>query len=701
MSTISVDYDVLNQRGSPAWFTDTFANIPTAGYVGRMFISKDTFAFYRDTGTGWDLIGGPGIGTLTGSGVAGQVSFFNGTQVLAGNNNLFWDNTNSRLGINTTTPGQPLDIHSTGNTLVQLNNTTTANSNISFQNQNVAKWRVGNVYNAGANSFNIENAGLLTNALTISSTTNNITLTGNVTASTYYSSAGIFLSTGGQASAGGGYATINGGTNYLDFRPANGGIFLFSFPYNTTRTFTLPDTTGTIALTSNLSSYVPYTGATTNVNLGVNDFTSRYVNSQFAFIQGDGTMGGVLGFTQYATSYTSTSNCTDIYALGNNKINFSFYQIGGAFKIFNFDVSSLDTTNTRAYTLPNATGTLALTSDITSAISGTTNRLAKFTSANVIGNSGVSDDGTTLIYSSSGKASLQLKATNNTYYGQLAFTNGTNGLYGGISYNNSGQYMQFEANTSEYMRLNSNGNFLIGTTTDNGNNLQVNGTGYFGGNLGIGTSSPTAYGTKNLEVNGSGSAYLTVKGSSNAVIGELAADGEIYLSSKTANAIIIRTTDTERMRITSTGQVYMGVASNPAGGRLAIDGTGLVIYSGGQYRQLTQSGNTLDFFNGSNSATLTSAGVWTDASDISIKKDILDIKYGLNEVMKLKPKCYKMIDDNLEQIGFIAQDVENVLPELVSTNQIGMKNLSYGQLTAVLTKAIQELNEKLVKNNIN
>ena len=168
MSTISVDYDVLNQRGSPAWFTDTFANIPTAGYVGRMFISKDTFAFYRDTGTGWDLIGGPGIGTLTGSGVVGQVSFFNGTQVLAGNNNLFWDNTNSRLGINTTTPGQPLDIHSTGNTLVQLNNTTTANSNISFQNQNVAKWRVGNVYNAGANSFNIENATTSTTLLTIS-----------------------------------------------------------------------------------------------------------------------------------------------------------------------------------------------------------------------------------------------------------------------------------------------------------------------------------------------------------------------------------------------------------------------------------------------------------------------------------------------------------------------------------------------------
>ena len=126
------------------------------------------------------------------------------------------------------------------------------------------------------------------------------------------------------------------------------------------------DASFSTTVATSIGNRVPYTGATTNVDLGVNDFTSRYVNSQFAFIQGNGTMGGVLGFTQYATSYTTTTNNTNIYALGNNKINFSFYQIGGAFKIFNFDVSSLDTTNTRAYTLPNASGTVALTSDIPS-----------------------------------------------------------------------------------------------------------------------------------------------------------------------------------------------------------------------------------------------------------------------------------------------------------------------------------------------
>ena len=283
MSTISVDYDVLNQRGSPAWFTDTFANIPTAGYVGRMFISTDTFAFYRDTGTGWDLIGGPGIGTLTGSGVVGQVSFFNGTQVLAGNNNLFWDNTNSRLGINTTTPGQPLDIHSTGNTLVQLNNTTTANSNISFQNQNVAKWRVGNVYNAGANSFNIENASLLTNALTISSTTNNITLTASLQVDK-----GVILATGTTTFVAGS-TTLNGNANGLTIGlgvtigpTTTNYAHQLLFPQITPQSYTFPASTGTIALTSDIpANIVTGTGASGQVGYWTGSATQSGSNNHF------------------------------------------------------------------------------------------------------------------------------------------------------------------------------------------------------------------------------------------------------------------------------------------------------------------------------------------------------------------------------------------------------------------------------------
>lgn len=262
MSTISVDYDVLNQKGSPAWFSDTFANIPTFGYKGRMFISIDTFAFYRDTGTGWDLIGGPGIGTLTGSGTTGQVSFFNGTQVLTGNNNLFWDNTNSRLGINTATPGQALDVHSTANTLVQLNNTTTADSVIAFQNQNVTKWKIGNLYNAGANSFDITNPNLAITPFTISSA-GAITLASNVTTTgAQLVQNGLYVSNA-NAGAQALYTTIYGRNDGINFglRNSTGGAG-FIFQSANSYDYTFPATAGTIALTSNLSSYLPLAGGT-------------------------------------------------------------------------------------------------------------------------------------------------------------------------------------------------------------------------------------------------------------------------------------------------------------------------------------------------------------------------------------------------------------------------------------------------------
>jgi len=52
--------DVLNQKGSPALYSDTFANRPAFGFTGRLFISTDTNEIYRDTGTSWVLISGGG-----------------------------------------------------------------------------------------------------------------------------------------------------------------------------------------------------------------------------------------------------------------------------------------------------------------------------------------------------------------------------------------------------------------------------------------------------------------------------------------------------------------------------------------------------------------------------------------------------------------------------------------------------------------
>ena len=251
------------------------------------------------------------------------------------------------------------------------------------------------------------------------------------------------------------------------------------------------------------------------------------------------------------------------------------------------------------------------------------------------------------------------------------------------------------------------------------------GTEYFrvrgDGRVGIGASSPTALLTlaknNNIAINtsdGSDDGYLAICGAGGDGSGR---GGHIYLSGNergadAGSAIIsagnvsgafigFRTgPDLERMRITPGGNVLIGTTSSPSAyGLVAIRGTnqGLTIQDAvsNGYRSLYfQSGN-LYFYNGTNEGYLSSGGTWVNASDITLKKDVKEIEYGLKEIMQLKPKWYRMIEDDLEQIGFIAQDVEEVLPELVSTSEKGMKGLSYGQLTAVLVKAIQEQQKQI------
>jgi hypothetical protein len=136
--------------------SDTFANRPAFGIVGRIFISTDTKEFYRDTGTSWELIGGPGSGTITGSGAATQIAFWNSASTITGSNNLWYDSTNSYLGVNTNAPGNPLDVHGSISSVAALNQTTATNNTLlSLLNSGTPLWRIGNFYTAGANDFGI------------------------------------------------------------------------------------------------------------------------------------------------------------------------------------------------------------------------------------------------------------------------------------------------------------------------------------------------------------------------------------------------------------------------------------------------------------------------------------------------------------------------------------------------------------------
>jgi hypothetical protein len=87
---IDAGFEILNQRGTPMFFSDTFANRPAAGIVGRIFISTDTNEIYRDTGTGWNLLGGGG-GTIGGTIATGQIAYGTAADTIGGSNNLFWN----------------------------------------------------------------------------------------------------------------------------------------------------------------------------------------------------------------------------------------------------------------------------------------------------------------------------------------------------------------------------------------------------------------------------------------------------------------------------------------------------------------------------------------------------------------------------------------------------------------------------------
>jgi len=84
------------------------------------------------------------------------------------------------------------------------------------------------------------------------------------------------------------------------------------------------------------------------------------------------------------------------------------------------------------------------------------------------------------------------------------------------------------------------------------------------------------------------------------------------------------------------------------------------------------------------------AGKFVKRSDARLKADIKDIDQPLETVLKLEGKHYRLKEANTEDMGLLAQDLEKVLPELVSESDDGYKAISYESLTALLIEALKE-----------
>ena len=215
--SVKVDYNILNQKGTPAFFSDVLANRPAFGFAGRVFISTDSGQIFEDTGTAWNLIADAGVGggtlssvcvngnttatgiVITAGGLStnsltdttltsGSVLFAtSGGAISQDNTNLFWDNTNKWLGIGTA-PSSPLDIHNAGSaSMLALNNTGGNASNIIFLNASANKWRIGNT---ASNTFDLFNNQIGTTALSFSGSNSAATFINSVTATAHITTGG-------------------------------------------------------------------------------------------------------------------------------------------------------------------------------------------------------------------------------------------------------------------------------------------------------------------------------------------------------------------------------------------------------------------------------------------------------------------------------------------------------------------------------
>jgi hypothetical protein len=190
----------------------------------------------------------------------------------------------------------------------------------------------------------------------------------------------------------------------------------------TLRTYTFPDANGTIALTSDLNGYVPYSGATLSLDLGIYSYNGNNV-----IINGNNsTQNGTLLFKQVGALAFNSVGYSGVGILGTTSMHFNFNQSSGVYKQFNFSVSSLTNNTLRTLNIPDASGTIALTSDLSAyvTLAGT----ETITGAKTF-------SGLTSFTNTSG-INLQYGAYINKGNTPLAFSSGNTNIYSDATTNN-------------------------------------------------------------------------------------------------------------------------------------------------------------------------------------------------------------------------------------------------------------------------
>lgn len=147
-----------------------------------------------------------------------------------------------------------------------------------------------------------------------------------------------------------------------------------------------------------------------------------------------------------------------------------------------------------------------------------------------------------------------------------------------------------------------------------------------------------------------------------------------------------------------TGSIWLGVPEDSED-NIPGQGGNLILYSGSSL----DSGESILITLAGQTGQITCVDL-NETSDLRYKENITPLSNPLDKVLAMRGVSYqqkqqkasKKVSSKKSKIGFIGQEVEAVLPEIVSTNSEGYKSVSYTRLTAVLVEAMKE-QQKLIK----
>jgi hypothetical protein len=267
--------------------------------------------------------------------------------------------------------------------------------------------------------------------------------------------------------------------------------------------------------------------------------------------------------------------------------------------------------------------------------------------------------------SSSGSTSLAIQSAGDPQYPAIEMGRGSSRQFlisNQAAYSTIGTLenspLRFLINSTERMRLDASGNLLVGTTS----------------------STPHTGTSTGVAIRNDGGVFFTRANADVLNVNRTTSDGAIAQFRKDGTVV--------GSIGTSSGVLYI---DGPSGNGISLPNNGVLpATSGGARDNLTDLGASYARFKDLHLSGTANAANFNTTSDATLKTNVETLSGSLDAVTSLRGVSFDWLENGGSEIGVIAQEVEAVLPDVVSTNDEGIKSVKYGNMVAVLIEAIKE-----------